>query len=1646
MKKTWNKNTGFNKFIAFCLALLLAVVPLLTYVGKKEGAKAATTVSDTEYFNFTPSENDTDVALYEETINGDTVYFMKFNGTDTAPIEQTLSYFAENLSFAAAPTLLEDVDHSYNSNSNSYKAKFSGYDLQYVKLESGGTPNKYEKSVTSTCTVSDGRVVENLQNDYLYGIAVYMKPKVVSTTDSGDNAINSLNEVMGYTLIGVWKFEKISLTAPFWSGDRAGDIKEEVSSRDTAYKSATLSENTDLSGKIHAGTIKYAYIKSDTEPTSEDVADVTNWGESALTISKDSVDADGIYYGCVAYFAYDASGNEGPLTYKFTETPVNLDVTAPVISNLTVKYGASDSWSDIGESDISSDTFTLGSSEKLRISFTIQDIIQGDPTVKLGTTDCTSTSSPSKNGEYVYENVSITTEGTILVTATDAAGNVGSSTYQIYGKEVTFVNMAACFDVTSAKIVGSNNGSQGIDLPADGNSAYINKQWCETNGTPSIQIDMQSDKTTTDVASSGTVDAEYRYKAYYNTETVITGECAYIRPYYHTTIVQSLGSTSQKLENITLVYRKQGDSANTTLNYGSIIYDVDAPTISQAVLQQSTNGGTDWADVDAGNIEGTNADAYYYINPLELTSDTKYRYFVAASDTGESGLADKPILCTGSSYDFLYDNEAYGYVHQIEVSDLATNLTSASPVSVTAADKAGNESTTTYLPRVIKQSETTKITPVLSEKDGDSVNLTEAESFATNETLILTVTVTSSVKITSVDLKATVNGTETGFEASSSNISDACDQKSKLYTAQFTYQIPTDTSINSLIQSGIITVKTENTDYDTRENLRDILYDISAPIIRDEQGNALSTLAGLGWQKEYTLPYEIVSGDTSYESPLANASYTISNAADENANVSSQVIPVDATSHTYVPATALAIPESATTAGTRVVFTAQDTAGNSNQGAEAFIKVDASRPEIGDINVTGYNGSTPIVGYPAISATVSDNLTIQTAVMTITYPNGSTKQVSLSAKEETGLSELLSHQIENGAPDGEYKVTVTAQDMAGNTAQTKVKTFRVDNTIPVVTAQISSGTAGGKSTREDGTDMYYRSDVGVKFTCYDDNIKSITVTDNGKTIDVSWDKAVGQVTISAEGRHVIKINATDMSDNNAEEKQVEFIIDKSVPGISLVLNGLPYSEEYGVVDCMSDSTVAVSVADMTADAGDFHYQVVQTKPDQATTVSQYLTTDARSFTFGEEADYTMNFYAVDMADNQSAIRSVSFRIDKTAPELTISGAASGGTSASAATVSFSMKEAFWKDAGGSITIYRRAGDGSEESVYKTVNIIPTAYETVVTETLTETGVYRMEFKAADRAGHSVSKEQTFTIDREAPVITLTGVNNYDITDKTVELRAEIADDFYNSKTVSIEGTRTDSDGKVTKLSFSSFNQHGNPTVIDESFEHDGIYDITITSKDAAGNSHTGTVHFTVDKTAPKITGLEDFDGAVLNAFDLDFDLDEMVSDLTVCDVHMYLNGSEYDGVSAVEDGSYTLLITAEDELGHYSEMSVSFVLDTRAPVFIVTGVEDGEVKQEAYSIDVSLQLEEDILTSVTLNGEVEVVSNNTAHIDVTKEGNYTLCMRAVDEAGNEAEQTIEFRFGQESHLVLWICIITGIVILAGIIIFIILRRKKKQKE
>jgi hypothetical protein len=55
-------------------------------------------------------------------------------------------------------------------------------------------------------------------------------------------------------------------------------------------------------------------------------------------------------------------------------------------------------------------------------------------------------------------------------------------------------------------------------------------------------------------------------------------------------------------------------------------------------------------------------------------------------------------------------------------------------------------------------------------------------------------------------------------------------------------------------------------------------------------------------------------------------------------------------------------------------------------------------------------------------------------------------------------------------------------------------------------------------------------------------------------------------------------------------------------------------------------------------------------------------------------------------------------------------------------------------------------------------------------------------------------------------------------------------------------------------------------------------------------------------------------------------------------------------------------------------------------------------------------------------------------------------MKAHDDAGNEAEQTISFTYGEKSHVLLYVLIGVGVLVVLGGGIAIILAAKKKKNN
>lgn len=1423
-----------------------------------------------------------------------------------------------------------------------------------------------------------------------------------------------------YQLIYQIQVEKVTVFADdkdgiYSSGVKLGaDAYAESVSMQVAGTSAVFTAN----GTDPVGTIKYAY-HAGSELSEEDLKKVDTYTDSSVVSATTVANIGKKVYCYAAYISTYGATTEVPskvLAYKsLGSVNISNDKTGPSIDaeNAVLKEKSGESYQAIANAYLIDNVY-YGISDSYAYSVGITDIAAAgqdargvDPatvTAKIGET----TLAVSHSGDtytFIIPKALADGQKAVTVEAQDFAGNAATPT--TLPIKVKYVSQEPGMEVTLA------------NANADG-SVVSNQQAELTVRVTSIEAVSKvsfAGQETTSISVSET-----------QTPRVVTSTATFLVPADETvsTTIQNQSAVAYKTDGTQLISKQ----------VGKVIYDVDAPVVNpdSVFIQESTDGVT-WTN--AGDAK---ADSEIFVTEL----DKQYRYVFSASDSGGSGLDSAWLDVNGTKVPCTKEGGLY-------VAGINGYLSQSALILAKAyvKDVAGNDSAAVDLRKIEMIDTSIRIEkPIITDASGNPVDV-QIQKRKTK--LNMTVELSSAYKLTELGLYA--GGTAVRIDSGDA-LMNIQDSKTHRYTVKMTVALPAG-DVNTYLKDVYLVAKdaaNQTARFPETEDkyIGDLLYDITQPTV------TVTPEPEDKWYDGYALSYLIKSGDQAVESALVDGSvkYSISRS---DKNVQNSEIKV-ANGQTSVSGK-LTVPESKSTDGTLISFDAMDECENKLTKKSFVIKVDETAPTV-DLEVNNkVINREPLSGMVSIEVGVADNLSIQSATMTVEGPDETYVKTISTSKERVGVSVEGSYSLNRlvgGEPiDGEYKVTVRVRDKADN-AKVQTVTFVYDNTKPTVTAKIQGGTMGGKkpSKNYDGTkrDYYYSSKVPVLLTYDDENIDTIYASDNGNELDLKWkqsDDSEAYETIynaTQDGLHNVVFYAVDKAGNQSVKRQLTFIKDSVAPSITAVVNGATiYTEQMGQLNQTVDTNVVFSVKDANEDPGDFNYQLVKTLPDQLPVTADYIRTSNRNFAYSEEADYQLNVYAKDMAGNKSAIKSVNFRLDKTAPQLQISGTSASNTGA---TVSFSMTEAFWWDASGTVTITRKAGDAAGEANYKTIDFKPTGSTTQMSETLTETGQYTIHFQAQDRVGHTAqAASYTVVIDKDKPTIQITGAKNNDKAVEAVEFMAQVADDFYLTKKVDVKATRTYLDEtyqeKTEDVKFSPFNQAGNPTIIKDSFKEDGIYQISISCSDAAGNSEKQELSFMVDKTKPVIEKevLDKYQGTLTN-FEWDYDLDDVIHDLTVCEVHMYLNGSEYDGTSEIEDGVYTLLVTAEDELGNYQEETVNFTLDTKAPTFIVTGVEDGEVKQEPFDIDVSLQLDEDTLDEVLLDGQALTITGNTANMKVEEKGKHTLSLKAHDDAGNEATLSISFRYGTKAAWWLWVLLgIGGVLVLGGIVLLV--RKAKK---
>ena len=94
-------------------------------------------------------------------------------------------------------------------------------------------------------------------------------------------------------------------------------------------------------------------------------------------------------------------------------------------------------------------------------------------------------------------------------------------------------------------------------------------------------------------------------------------------------------------------------------------------------------------------------------------------------------------------------------------------------------------------------------------------------------------------------------------------------------------------------------------------------------------------------------------------------------------------------------------------------------------------------------------------------------------------------------------------------------------------------------------------------------------------------------------------------------------------------------------------------------------------------------------------------------------------------------------------------------------------------------------------------------------------------------------------------------------------------------------------------------------------------------------------------------------------------------------------------------------------------------------------------------VQVGVELDDDKLTKVTLNGVEVPIKDGVATVRVDKRMSYTLLAEAVDDAGNVSKIELHFNFGEKFP---WWIFIAGAGGLGLIFLVIAISRKKKNEK
>ncbi|EAN6078822.1 Ig-like domain repeat protein, partial [Salmonella enterica] len=618
--------------------------------------------------------------------------------------------------------------------------------------------------------------------------------------------------------------------------------------------------------------------------------------------------------------------------------------------------------------------------------------------------------------------------------------------------------------------------------------------------------------------------------------------------------------------------------------------------------------------------------------------------------------------------------------------------------------------------------------------------------------------------------------------------------------------------------------------------------------------------------------------------------------------------------------------------------------------------------------------------------------------------------------------------------DGDYTLTVTVKDEAGNIRHSAPLTVTIDTQITIDHIELVNDSGIPDDNLTNNVRPHFQVTVPT-----DVNVVRLSI-DGGKTWfnatqsatpgvwDYTWLADVG------EGKHTLTVEATDKAGNKTTQ-QLDFIIDTLLSEPTIVLDSTDDSGTKG--DNLTNvNKPTFLLGNIDADARYVTVEVQHGGTKEVLTATKDATGNWSVTPTGTwaDGDYTLTVRVEDEAGNEKHSASLTVTVDTQITidviELVNDNGIPGDNMTNDAHPQFRVTVP------GDVNEVSLSIDGGVTWVKATQSATPGVWNYTWPGTVPD-GDYTLNVKATDNAGNTVTKTLHFTIDTtlSVPVIVLnsaddTGVQGDNMTNSTQPTFAlQHIDDDAVRVTVSVEH------GGVT-TTFDATKGTGGWSFTPTGAWADGDYTLSVSVEDKAGNtSHSASLTVTVD-TQIAINNIElvndsgipddNLTNNVRPHFQVKVPTDVNEVRLSIDGGKTWFNATQsatpgvwdYTWLADVGEGKHTLTVEATDKAGNQTTQKLDFIIDTMLsePTIVLDSTDDSGTKGDNLTnankptfilgnIDADARY---VTVEVQYGGTKEVLTATkgaTGIWSVTPtgtwaDGDYTLTVRVEDDAGN----------------------------------------------